>query len=115
MKQKRLIERLENLTIGDKVVSYYAYDNRRNPLECVVTKIGKKYIHIKGHYYESKVQKETFSGDYGLNIFPGDLNEYNHYLETIELRKKLLKLLEKEVNNLTENEILLIENIIKGN
>lgn len=114
MKQKRLIEKLNNLKNGDTIVIYYPYDNRNKPYETSISKIGRKYISFKDGYRENKVDIVTYCGEYGVHIFPGNMSEYEEYKNTLLLRQEIVKLLNKEINNLSIDEIKQIEAIIKS-
>ena len=114
MKQKRLNDRLKNLEIGNVVVIHYDYTDKQKPFEGVITKNGRKYFTVNCGYSDYKISNVTFTGEYGTCLFPGDIVEYEEYKNTLSLRRNLLKLLEKEINNLDIEEIKQIETIIKS-
>lgn len=101
--------KFKSLKVGDIVVMYEPYSRRFDPREEVITKIGNKYIFIDT-MYSRKFNKETGYGEYGYNIFPGNLEEYNDYIETKKMCHEVVKLLEHESKLLTKEKL---EQIIK--
>ena len=114
MKQKRFNDRLKNLEVGNVVVIYYDYTDRQKPFECIITKKGRKYFTVNCGYNDYKISLDTFTGEYNTRLFPGNIVEYEKYKNTLSLRRNLLKLIEKEINNLDIEEIKQIEAIIKS-
>ena len=101
--------KIKNLKVGDKVVAHYA--NRVSEGE--VLKIGRQYI-TTNHCYCNRYDFNGW-GDNGWDLFPGNIEEYNDYLETTKLSKELLKKLETIIHYLDKESLNKIQNIIDEN
>ena len=107
------MKKFSSLKIGDKAIIYDKYSSRIAPRECIVSKIGKKYIYTnRGKYDTSKFDIKTGYGDYGQTMFPGTIEEYNEYISLNDYRRNILKQLEKVIYFLSKEELDNIMSII---
>ena len=82
---KRIEDKFSDLKVGDIVVQHEPNNKRTKPYECVVTKIGSKFIHIDTGYGRlEKFSREHGYGEYGMEIYPGNMSEYKEWKETGE-------------------------------
>ena len=107
MKNKKFNE----LKVGDTVVLYEPYSRRFTPKEEKITKIGRQYIFIDDRFTR-KYNKENGYGEYGFNIYPGTLEEYNEYVEVQKLAHVVSKLIEQNACNLNRIKLEQIVSII---
>lgn len=111
------MKNLNDLKVGDIVVKHIPNDRRNTPKEVPVIKIGHKYIFVDNRYGETKFDKTNGYGEYGYEIFPGTLEEYNTWVEENLLFRELLNKLNKynhsfRQNHLTKNQIERIQEIL---
>ena len=111
------MKKFDDLKAGDVVVRHIPNDKRIEPKECLISKIGRKYIFITNGYAETKYDKENGNGEYGWEIFPGTLEEYNTWTEENLLFREFLNKLNKynhsfRKNHLTKNQIERIQEIL---
>ena len=100
------MKNLKSLIVGDKVVVYDRFSTRVEPREYVVTKLGKKYIHVGGKYGEtSKFNIDTGCGEYGQSLFPGNINEYSEHVSLNEYRMVIKNKLNEVINKLSKDDL----------
>lgn len=112
---------IKELKVGDIVVEYIPNDNRWKPKESTVTKIGKKYFYVNAGYgRDVKYDINYGYGEYGMQVFPGTLEELNTFEEENQLLRDLINDLNhfsgvgllKYQQHLTKNQIEEIRNIL---
>ena len=82
---KRIEDKFSDLKVGDIVVTHEPDSKRTKPYECVVTKIGNKFIHVDTGYGRlEKFSRERGFGEYGMEIYPGNMSECTEWKETGE-------------------------------
>jgi hypothetical protein len=110
------MRQISELKICDKVVIYDKYSSRINPVERVVSKIGRQFIYVSnGNYDTIKFNIENGYGKYGETMFPGSIEEYNEYISLNDYRRNILKQLEKVIYFLSKEELDNIMHIISNN
>lgn len=108
---KRLSQRFKELKVGDKVVVYFEHRKWSKPEERTISKIGRSLIYTNSKF-DSKFQKDNGYGEFGVKLFPGNIEEFNDY-ENFKLKaKELLNRLEHCIYDLTNDELNEIEKII---
>lgn len=102
--------KIKSLNVGDTVVEYQRLDNRRQPAESKVQKIGKKYLHVGSSF----TTKYDFNGyaDYGWNLFPGSLEEFKKWQENQARARNMLKELEREIFDFLPEDLDIINTIL---
>ena len=100
-----------NIKVGDVVV-LTSCNRNHTPNEYTVVKKGHKYIHIQ-IYGRSLTAFDALSGhgEYGYDLFPGTLSEYNEYVNNKEMTFKLVEKL-KTMKVLSSSQIERINNIL---
>lgn len=113
------MKNFDELKVGDVVVRHIPNDKRTKPMECLISKVGRQYVYVWAGYNEIKYNKENGYGEYGWEIFPGTLIEFNRYNEENEFFMKLRREMEKYNNScicnrkhLTKNQIERIYEIL---
>jgi hypothetical protein len=72
---KKLIERIQNLKVGDFVTIYDSYGNNLERMHLhtsTVEKIGRDYVYVN----KEKFTKKEGYGEYSRQLFPGPKNEF---------------------------------------
>ena len=111
------MKKFDDLKVGDVVVRHIPNDKRTKPMECLISKVGRQYVYVLTGYSEIKYNKENGYGEYGWEIFPGTLEEYNTWTEENLLFREFLNKLNKynhsfRKNHLTKNQIERIQEIL---
>lgn len=103
-------DKIKNLKVGDAVVEYQRLDNRRTPIESKVQKIGKKYLHV-GSIINTKYDFNGYA-DYGWDLFPGSLEEFNKWQESQKIARNILSKLEREIFDFLPEDLDVINTIL---
>ena len=109
--EKKIVDKVKDLKKGDTVVVYSDYDKRVSPFEEIVKAIGKKQITTGINCHNSKFDLMGY-GSYGWNLFPGNMEEYNEWVETKEIAKKIYNYLSSKIYRLSREELAIIEKMI---
>lgn len=106
--RKRLVDKIKDLKKGDTVVLFTPFDTRTNPFEIPIKSIGKKWITV--------INSDKFDfmgfGSHGWNLFPGNMEEYNEWIETNKIAKNIYNELSKKIYQLSREELAIIEKMI---
>jgi hypothetical protein len=106
--RKKFIDKMNDLKKGDTVVIYNPLDKRTTPFETAIKSIGKKWI--------TDIQSNKFDcmgyGSYGWNLFPGNMEEYNEWIETNKIAKNIYNELSGKIYQLSREELAIIEKMI---
>ena len=108
------MKKFNELVVGDVVVEYIPNDRRHDPREVTVTKIGKKYFYTScGYGGEKKYPIENGYGEYGYEIFPDTLEQYQIWKEGVERFRELqISLSSYRKKSITEEQFNRIKNIL---
>ena len=109
--EKRISQRFKDLKVGDKVVVYFKYRKTSSPEERTISKIGRSLIHTDSKL-DCKFQKDTGCGDFGIKLFPGNMEEFKYYNDTKIIAKEVLNILERQIYDLTRDDLSEIVKII---
>jgi hypothetical protein len=104
----RVIDKIKHLEIGDTVVVYMEFSHRYRPRECQITKIGRQYLYAGG----LKFSKESGGAEFGYQVFPGTLDEYNKWLNIQERARQLSSTLSRKIYQFSEEELDIIEALL---
>lgn len=106
--EKRIADKIKDLKKGDTVVVYNPLDNRIHPFEIPIKSIGKKWVTV--------INSDKFDtmgyGDYGWHLFPGNMEEYNYWVETKNIAKNIYDDLFSKIYRLSREELAIIEKMI---
>lgn len=106
--EKKIVDKIKDLKKGDTVVVYNDNDKRTYPFETSIKSIGKKRI--------TDIQSNKFDcmgyGNYGWNLFPGNMEEYNYWVETKKIAKNIYNDLSSKIYRLSREELAIIEKMI---
>ena len=106
--EKKIVDKIKDLKKGDTVVIYNGLDNRTQPFETPIKSIGKKWITV--------INSDKFDpmgyGSYGWNLFPGNMEEYNYWVETKNIAKNIYNELSGKIYRLSREELAVIEKMI---
>ena len=106
--EKKIEDKIKDLKKGDTVVLYNCIDSRTRPFEIPIKSIGKKWITV--------INSDKFDpmgyGSYGWNLFPGNMEEYNQWVETREIAKNIYNELRGKIYSLSREELAIIEKMI---
>jgi hypothetical protein len=106
--EKRIADKVKDLKKGDTVVVYNGLDTRTRPFETVIKSKGKKWITVDN---SDKFDSMGY-GDYGWNLFPGNMEEYNQWVETKEIARNIYNDLNSKIYRLSREELAIIEKMI---
>ena len=116
---KKIEDMFAELKEGDIVVKHEPNNKRATPKECVVTKVGNKFIHIDTGYGRiEKYSKDNGYGEYGQEVYPGNMSEYTEWKETGAEWRELVSELNKKSgrkNFPSRDQIERIKNILREN
>ena len=105
--EKKIADKIKDLKRGDTVVVYNT-DTRTRPFEIAIKSIGKKWITV--------INSDKFDsvgyGDYGWHLFPGNMEEYNQWVETKEIARNIYNDLGSKIYRLSREELAIIEKMI---
>lgn len=106
--EKKIEDKIKDLKKGDTVVLYNCIDNRTRPFETSIKSIGKKCITV--------INSDKFdpmgNGNYGWKLFPGNIEEYNYWVETKNIAKNIHNDLFSKIYRLSREELAIIEKMI---
>ena len=106
--EKKIVDKIKDLKKGDTVVVYNDIDDRTRPFENPIKSIGKKWITV--------INSDKFdpmgNGNYGWKLFPGNMEEYNQWVETKEIAKNIYNDLSSKIFRLSREELAIIEKMI---
>jgi hypothetical protein len=106
--EKKIVDKIKDLKKGNTVVVYNDLDTRTTPFESAIKSIGKKWI--------TDIHSNKFDcmgyGDYGWGLFPGNMEEYNYWVETNKIAKNIYNELSKKIYQLSREELAIIEKMI---
>lgn len=106
--EKKIVDKIKDLKKGDTVVVYNDIDKRTQPFEIPIKSIGKKCITV--------INSDKFdpmgNGNYGWKLFPGNMEEYNYWVETKEIAKNIYNELGSKIYRLSREELAIIEKMI---
>ena len=108
--ENKIVDKIKDLKKGDTVVIYNDLDTRTKPFENTVNSIGKKWITTLGGY-SNKFDLMGY-GSFGWNLFPGNMEEYNEWVETKNIAKKIYYDLNSKIYRLSREELATIEKMI---
>lgn len=109
--EQKIVDKIKELKKGDTVVVYSDYDKRVSPFEEIVKSIGKKQITTGINCHNSKFDIMGY-GSFGCNLFPGNMEEYNYWVETKEIAKNIYNDLSSKIYRLSREELTIIEKMI---
>ena len=109
--EKKIEDKIKDLKKGDTVVLYNIFDNRTRPFEIPIKSIGKKCITTASNSYAAKFDPMG-SGSYGWSLFPGNMEEYNQWVETKKIAKNIYNDLFNKIYRLSREELAIIEKMI---
>lgn len=106
--EKKIEDKIKDLKKGDTVVLYNCFDSRTRPFEIPIKSIGKKWITV--------INSDKFdpmgNGNYGWKLFPGNIEEYNYWVETKNIAKNIHNDLFSKIYRLSREELAIIEKMI---
>ena len=106
--KKKKVDKIKDLKKGDTVVIYNDIDTHSTPFESAIKSIGKKWI--------TDIHSNKFdlmgNGSYGWSLFPGNMEEYNEWVETKKIAKKIYNNLIDKIYSLSREELIIIEKMI---
>lgn len=108
------MRKIKDLKVGETVV-IWSDDRRHEPVENIVHKVGRTKLHTKHPIYPQVRQFniETACGEYGYNVFPGNMEEYLIFAEDKELTRKFRQEFSSMYSlHLTKDQIDRIKNIL---
>lgn len=108
--EKKIVDKMNDLKKGDTVVIYNDIDTRTTPFENTVKSIGKKWITTFGA--DSNKFDLMGYGSYGWNLFPGNMEKYNEWVETKKIAKNIYNDLCSKIYRLSREELAIIEKMI---
>ena len=109
--EKKIEDKIKDLKKGDTVVVYSDYDKRVSPFETSIKSIGKKCITTTPNSYAAKYDPMG-NGNYGWNLFPGNMEEYNQWVETKNIAKPIYNDFFSKIYRLSREELAVIEKMI---
>lgn len=105
--EKKIEDKIKDLKKGDTVV-LYNFDSRTRPFEIPIKSIGKKWITV--------INSDKFdpmgNGNYGWQLFPGNMEEYNYWVDTKNIAKNIYNDLFRKIYRLSREELAIIEKMI---
>lgn len=109
--EKKIEDKIKDLKKGDTVVIYNEYDHRVNPFVETIKSITKTGITTTANQYNSRFDLMGY-GNYGWNLFPGNMEEYNQWVENKNIAKNIYNELSKKIYRLSREELAIIEKMI---
>ena len=109
--EKKIVDKVKDLKKGDTVVVYNDIDNRVSPFVETVKSITKKGVTTNSNPYNSRFDLMGY-GNYGWSLFPGNMEEYNYWVETKNIAKNIYNELSKKIYQLSREELAIIEKMI---
>ena len=109
--EKKIVDKIKDLKKGDTVVIYNDIEKRVSPFEEIVKSIGKKQITTGINCHNSKFDCMGY-GNYGWSLFPGNMEEYNQWVETKEIARNIYNDLSSKIYRLSREELAIIEKMI---
>ena len=109
--KKKFADKIKDLKKGDTVVVYNDIDTRTRPFEIPIKSVGKKWITTVSNSHMAKFDPMGY-GSYGWNLFPGNMEEYNQWVETREIAKNIYNELRSKIYSLSREELAIIEKMI---
>jgi hypothetical protein len=106
--EKKIEDKIKYLKKGDTVVVYNRTDSRTHPYEIPIKSIGKKWITV----IDSNKFDLMGIGDYGLHLFPGNMEEYNYSVETENIAKNIYNELGRKIYRFSREELEIIKKMI---
>lgn len=108
--RRKFVDKIIDLKKGDTVVIYNDLDTRTTPFENTVKSIGKKWITTFGT--DSNKFDLMGYGSFGWSLFPGNMGEYNEWVETKKIAKNIYNNLSSKIYRLSREELAIIEKMI---
>ncbi len=108
--RKKIIDKIKDLKKGDTVV-LYNNDHRLRPFVETVKSITKNGVTTNKNSYNSRFDLMGY-GSYGWQLFPGNMEEYNYWVETKNIAKKIYNDLSSKIYSLSREELAIIEKMI---
>jgi len=109
--KKKIVDKMKDLKKGDTVVIYNDLDKRVGPFVETIKSITKKGITTTVNQYNSRFDLMGY-GNYGWNLFPGNMEEYNQWVETKNIAKNIYNDLCSKIYRLSREELAIIEKMI---
>ena len=106
--EKKIEDKIKDLKKGDTVVLYNCIDSRTQPFETPIKSIGKKWITV----INSDKFDHMGNGNYGWKLFPGNMEEYNYWVETKNIAKNIYNDLFSKIYRLSREDLAIIEKMI---
>ena len=109
--EKKIVDKIKDLKRGDTVVVYNSFNNHLSPFVETVKSITKKSVTTTTNLYISRFDLMG-NGDYGWKLFPGNMEEYNRWVETKNIAKNIYNDLFDKIYRLSREELAIIEKMI---
>ena len=106
--KKKFVDKIKDLKKGDTVVVYNDIDTRTRPFELPIKSVGKKWITVLN---SDKFDRMGY-GSYGWSLFPGNMEEFNQWVETRNIAKNIYNELGSKIYQLSREELAIIEKMI---
>lgn len=104
----RVRDKIATLQVGDTVVVYMEYSTRDKAREYQVTKVGRQYLYAGS----MRFSRETGGAEFGYQVFPGTLEEYNAWVEHKQRAQKMASELNRKIYMFTPEELDIIEQML---
>ena len=109
--EKKIVDKIKDLKKGDTVVLYNDINHRIGPLVETVKSNTKKGVTTTNNQYNSRFDPMG-SGSYGWSLFPGNMEEYNQWVEPNKIAKDIYNDLSSKIYRLSKEELAIIEKMI---
>lgn len=109
--EKKIVDKIKDLKKGDTVVLYNNIDHRASPIVETVKSNTKKGVTTTINRYNSRFDLMG-NGNYGWSLFPGNMEEYNQWVETKKIAKDIYNDLYSKIYRLSREELAIIEKMI---
>lgn len=109
--EKKIEDKIKDLKKGDTVVIYSDIEKRVEPFAETIKSITKKGITTTNNLHNSRFDPMGY-GSYGWNLFPGNMEEYNYWIETQKIAKNIYNELSSKIYRLSREELAIIEKMI---
>ena len=109
--EKKIADKIKDLKKGDTVVLYNDIDHRVRPFVETVKSNTKKGVTTNVNQYNSRFDPMG-NGNYGWQLFPGNMEEYNQWVETKNIAKNIYNDLFRKIYRLSREELAIIEKMI---
>ena len=104
----RVRDKIKQLKVGDTIAVYMEHSSSYRAREYQLTKVGRQYLYAGG----LKFSRESGGAEFGYQIFPGTLGEYNKWLNTQERARQLSSKLSRKIYYFSDEELDIIEELL---